>query len=180
MRPVMVVVAVLLCGNSARSTRKARRRTCDGPSPRPCQTTSRSCSAWTCRGFRRTAPAFAICQRGVGLGSVPRAAQSGRQRLDQSPRPAVPAIPQRPARRLEGRLRPQLDVAVAYFLSVVVPTRDEVASPNDDVERACLKPAFADQHGIARSERGAERHRVARRAVAVGMCDRDEVALGAR
>src|SRR5262249_37496271 len=66
-----------------------------------------------CRaGVGRVEAAAAICLRDAWQRDLSRAPQSGRQPPDQPSRPAVPAIPQWQARGVEGRLRPQLDVAV--------------------------------------------------------------------
>jgi pimeloyl-ACP methyl ester carboxylesterase len=53
-----------------------------------------------------------LCQRPSGQRGLPHVPQSRRQRIVLQQAPALSAVPQRPAGRLEGRLGSQLDVAI--------------------------------------------------------------------
>lgn len=66
-------------------------------------------------GKRREFPADTsdLCQRTAGERNLSGVTRGWRQRILRPPRPALPAISPWPPHRLEGRLGPQLDVAVA-------------------------------------------------------------------
>src|SRR5262249_22014757 len=53
-------------------------------------------------------------------------------------------------------------------------------SDREAVIRTASEPALADEDGVARRQRGAERHHIARRSARIGVGQRDHVALGAR
>ena len=118
MKTLAAVAFALIAGSCrARRMRSSCRRSAAPTrrrSPRRSRTTRRWRSAWTPKMPRaRSAPRSITSAAVRATRSFSRSATSAAADCSPSKAPALSAIPQRPAGRLEGRLGPQLDVAIA-------------------------------------------------------------------
>ena len=98
----------------------------------------------------------------AGRRSLPGVSRHRRQRIVSAPPPALSAIPRRPAGRLERRLGPQLDVAIADRAAVDLDRHSGIRRRSDHADRA-IRPRCNPSRGslvpLAQQSDSAERLR---------------------